>query len=137
MASLFAVLGEIMKLFITMLLIFFAFEVMAEEHMLKESKYKYVEQSIGKGKPYFLEVGSDSCRSCQIMGNMLYKVTQKYPEYNIHFINVKKERDAAKKLKVMMIPTQIIYDKNGKEVYRHIGVLSANELNSLFEKHSF
>lgn len=126
-----------MKLFITAFLMFFATQVIAEEHMLKESKYKYVQTSIGKGKPYFLEVGSDSCHSCQIMGGMLYKVSQKHPEYNIHFINVKKERGAAYDLKVRMIPTQIIYDKNGKEIYRHIGVLSGDELNSLFKQHLF
>lgn len=126
-----------MKLFMTIFLVVFAFEAVAEEHMLKESKYKYVEQSIGKGKPYFLEVGSDSCHSCQVMGDMLYKVTQKHPEYNIHFINVKKEREAAYKLNVRMIPTQIIYDKNGKELYRHIGVLSSSELNNLFKQYLF
>jgi len=115
----------------------FAFEALAEEHMLKESKCKYVKKSIGKGKAYFLEVGSDSCRSCQIMGNMLYKVAKKHPQYNIHFINVKKEREAARDLKVMMIPTQIIYDKNGKEVYRNIGVLGSNELNNLFKTYLF
>lgn len=105
--------------------------------MLKETQYKYVEQSIGKGKPYFLEVGSDSCRSCKIMGSMLEEVKQKNPEYNIYFINVKKEREAARKLKVMMIPTQIIYDKDGKEVYRNIGVLSNSELTELFNKYNF
>lgn len=126
-----------MKILITILFILFTFEAMAGEPMLKESKYKYVEQSIGKGKPYFLEVGSDSCYSCQVMGSMLYKVTQKHPEYNIHFINVKKERRAAYDLKVMMIPTQIIYDKNGKEVYRHIGALSTNELYKILEENKF
>ena len=125
-----------MKLFIIILMLF-TFESMAEEHMLKESKYKYVEQSMGKGKAYFLEVGSDSCHSCKVMGGMLYKITQKHPEYNIHFINVKKEREAAYELKVSMIPTQIIYDKDGKEVYRHIGVLSSNELKSLFKTYLF
>jgi len=137
MASLLTILGDSMKLFITTFLILFSLESLAAEHKLKESKYEYVVASIGKGKAYFLEVGSTGCRSCQIMGSMLYKVTQKHPEYNIHFINVKKERKAAKKLKVMMIPTQIIYDKNGKEVYRHIGVLSSSELNNLFKKYLF
>ncbi|MMZ65711.1 Thioredoxin [compost metagenome] len=103
--------------------------------MLKESQYKSVEQSIGKGKPFFLEVGSDSCYSCQEMGKMLYKVKQKHPAYNIHFINVKKEREAARTLEVRMIPTQIIYDKSGKEVYRHIGVLSQDELNNLLKQY--
>lgn len=125
-----------MRLFITILMLF-TFEAFAQEHMLKESQYKYVEQSIGKGKAYFLEVGSDSCHSCKVMGDMLYKVTQKHPEYNIHFINVKKERDAALKLKIRMIPTQIIYNKDGNEVYRYIGVLSTDELNNLFKTYLF
>lgn len=126
-----------MKLSIIMFLVLFTFETFAGEHMLKETQYKYVEQSIGKGKPYFLEVGSDSCHSCKIMGSMLEEVKQKNPEYNIYFINVKKEREAARKLKVMMIPTQIIYDKDGKEVYRNIGVVQSDELLKLFEKYKF
>jgi thioredoxin 1 len=126
-----------MKLFITTILTLFAFEALAGEHTLKETQYKYVEQSIGKGKPYFLEVGSDSCHSCKIMGSMLEEVKQKNPEYNIYFINVKKEREVARKLKVMMIPTQIIYDKDGKEVYRNIGVVQSDELLKLFEKYKF
>lgn len=126
-----------MKLFIITILALFAFEALAGEHMLKETQYKYVEQSIGKGKPYFLEVGSDSCHSCKIMGSMLEEVKQKNPEYNIYFINVKKEREVARKLKVMMIPTQIIYDKDGKEVYRNIGVVQSDELLKLFEKYKF
>ncbi|WP_304543975.1 thioredoxin family protein [Sulfurimonas microaerophilic] len=125
-----------MKLF-SILLLLLSLNATADEQMLKESQFKYVEMSIGKGKPFFLEVGAESCHSCVIMGKMLYKVTQKHPEYNIHFINVQKERDAAYKLKVRMIPTQIIFDKNGKEVYRHIGVFSTDELNKLFQTYSF
>jgi len=126
-----------MKLVMIFIATLFMFNAIADESMLKESQYKYVAQSTGKGKPYFLEVGSDSCYSCQVMGRMLYKVVQKHPEYNIHFINVKKERDAAYTLQIRMIPTQIIYDKNGKEVYRHIGILSSGELRSLLQEYSF
>jgi thioredoxin 1 len=126
-----------MKIFITLLSLIITHVALAGEPMLQESEYKYVAQSIGKGKPYFLEVGSDSCHSCQVMGTMLYQVTQKFPAYNIHFINVKKEREAAYTLNVRMIPTQIIYDKKGKEVYRHIGVLSSDELADLFKKFGF
>jgi thioredoxin 1 len=126
-----------MKLFTTLFLLFFTLALMAEEPMLKESQYKYVGQSIGKGKPYFLELGSDSCYSCQVMGAMLYRVSKKHPEYNIHFINVKKERRVAHKLEIRLIPTQIIYDENGTEVYRHIGGLSSEELTQLFKTYHF
>lgn len=126
-----------MKILLTLWILFSAQLLLANETMLKESQFKYVKQSIGKGKPYFLELGAESCHSCQIMGATLYKVKQEHPEYNIHFINVKKERRVAHELQVMMIPTQIIYDKNGKEVYRHIGILGTNELSKLLEENKF
>lgn len=126
-----------MKFIVAVFLVFFTSMTFAEDHMIKESPYKQVKQSIGKGKPYFLEVGSNSCRSCKIMGSMLHKIIQEHPEYNIHFINVQKERDAASILNIMMIPTQIIYDKEGKEVYRHIGLLSDDELAQLFITYQF
>lgn len=126
-----------MRFFTFLVLFFFTCEATALERELKESQYKHVEASLGKGKPFFLEIGAQSCRSCQIMSGMLFDITQKHPEYNIYFINVKKEREAAKKLKVMMIPTQIIYDKHGQEVYRHIGVLSGDDLKRLFREHGF
>jgi len=107
----------------------------ANESMLKETPYRYVTSSIGKGKPFFLEIGAKSCRSCQIMSKMLYPITKKHPEYQIHFINVKKEREVALKLGIRMIPTQIIYDANGEEVYRNIGVLSSQKLSNLINKY--
>jgi len=112
-------------------------EAVAEKPSLKESPYKLVKPSIGQGKPFFLEIGSESCHSCVVMGHTLYDVSQKHPEYNLHFINVKKERAVAFELSVRMIPTQIIYDKTGKEVYRHIGLLSKAELEKLFETYAF
>ncbi len=126
-----------MKLIITVFLVFCVSMAFGEDHMLTESSYNQIKQSIGKGQSYFLEVGSDSCHSCKVMGDMLYKIVQEHPTYNIHYINVKKEREAATDLKIMMIPTQIIYDKEGKEVYRHIGLLSEDELVQLLTRYQF
>ena len=108
----------------------------ANEPMLKETAFSEVSKQTGKGKAVLLEVGSDSCHSCQIMGRLLYTVKQKHPEYSIYFVNVKKEREAAIKLKIQMIPTQIMLDDKGKEVFRHVGILSPDELNTLLEKYN-
>ena len=116
------------KLFLLLSLLMMTNTLFANEPMLRETPYQYVASSMGKGKPYFLEVGSDSCHSCQIMGKLLYKVHKKYPQYEIHFINVKKEREAAYALKIQMIPTQLIFDAQGREVYRHVGLLTTNDL---------
>ena len=126
-----------MKLLFGLLLLLLGSQLIAEEHQLKASSYAKIRSEIGQGKPFLLEVGSESCHSCQVMGKVLYEVTQKHPKFDIHFIDVRKERQVAYTLKVQMIPTQIIYDKNGKEVYRHMGVLSVETLDELFAEHGF
>jgi len=103
--------------------------------MLKETPFVKVSEEIGKSQTMMLEVGSDSCHSCQIMGKLFYKVKQKHPEYPIYFVNVKKEREAAFRLKIQMIPTQIMLDEKGNEVYRHVGILSPEELNTLLQRY--
>lgn len=126
-----------MKLFIALITAFLTLTALADEPMLKETAYVYVKSSIGKGKPHFVEVGSESCHSCKVMGKLLYKVKQKYPSYNINFVNVKKERQAAYELQIRMIPTQLIFDKEGKEVYRHVGALATDDLLELFKTYKF
>ena len=126
-----------MKLFTLIFTTIFTYQLFAETPMLRATPYKYVQSAIGKGKPHFIELGSDSCHSCQIMGRELYKVKQKNPAFNIEFINVKHERQAAYDFKIKMIPTQIIFDTKGEEVYRHIGLLGSKELHQLFKTYNF
>lgn len=126
-----------MKLFTLIFTLIFTSQLLAEEPMLRATPYKYIQSAIGKGKPHFVELGSDSCQSCQIMGRELFKIKRKSPAFNIDFINVKRERKAAYEFKIRMIPTQIIFDASGNEVYRHIGLLSSKELHQLFTTYNF
>jgi len=105
--------------------------------LLEETPYAQVKTEIAKGKPLFMEIGSDTCRSCRVMGKLLYAVSKEHPDYLIRFVNVKKEREVAQGYKIMMIPTQIILDKNGKEVYRHVGILEEDVLMKLFDTYGF
>ena len=118
-----------------LLLLLLTVTIFANEPMLKATPYQEVAKAIGKGKATLLEVGSDSCHSCQIMGKLLYKEKQEHPDYNIYFINVKEERDVAFKLKIQMIPTQIFLDANGSEIDRHVGILEKEDLDAIFEEY--
>ena len=118
-------------------MLFITCTLLGSELMLKETKFAYVKESLGKGRVHFVEVGSDTCKSCKIMGKQLYKVQQKHPTYNISFVNVKKEREVAYALKISMIPTQLIFDKEGNEVYRHVGILGSDALVDLFKTYKF
>ena len=69
------------------------------------------------------------------MGKMLFEIKDKHPNAPLYFINVHEERSTAGALKIMMIPTQIIYDAKGKEVFRHVGGLSQEELDMALDKY--
>lgn len=107
----------------------------AAEPMLEATPFSNVAQRIGKGEALMVEVGSDRCYSCQKMGRLLYRVKKRHPDYPIYFINVGKEREAALRLKVQMIPTQIVFDGRGREVFRHVGVLKPKELQSVLKRY--
>ncbi|MEF3191357.1 MAG: thioredoxin family protein [Campylobacterales bacterium] len=97
--------------------------------------YALVKQEIGKGQVVMIEAGSTMCRACREMGELLAYQMQRNPKRKIFFIDVAKERDAARAMKVLMIPTQIVYDGQGREIDRHVGGMSAQELKQFLAKH--
>jgi len=52
----------------------------------------------------------------------------------IKFIDIYRERTAARKYRIMAIPTQIFYDTRGREFHRHVGYLGKEEILTVFRK---
>jgi thioredoxin 1 len=102
---------------------------------LQPHPYAIVKKEIGKGQAVMLEVGSTQCQTCKDMGELLYTEMELNPKRKIFFINVGEERDAARALQIQMIPTQIVYDPSGKEIDRHIGGFTTDELKKFLAKH--
>ncbi len=102
---------------------------------LQPKPYALVKQEIGKGQTVIVEAGSTKCKACREMGELLYREMQINPKRKIYFIDVGRERDAARAMKIQMIPTQIVYDKNGKEIDRHIGGFTTKGLKAFLSKH--
>ena len=46
------------------------------------------------------------------------------------FIDVREQKDKAKELNVLLIPTQIFYNKSGQEVWRHSGFLDKESIKA-------
>ena len=77
-----------------------------------------------KGMVTMLDLGADSCIPCKMMSPILTKMEKRYDgKAAIIFIDVWKHRDQAKRFGVRAIPTQIFFDKEGKEMYRHVGFM--------------
>jgi thioredoxin 1 len=78
-----------------------------------------------KGMVTMVDLGAASCIPCKMMAPILEKLEKQYRgKAVVVFIDLRYDREAAQRFGVRAIPTQIFFDKNGKEVNRHIGFMS-------------
>jgi len=85
----------------------------------------------------FLEFGATGCSSCRMMEKVMEEVKSKYPsEIKVQFLNVliPANQDMMKYYGVAAIPTQVLLDRTGKEVFRHTGYFSFDDLDKEFQK---
>ena len=69
-------------------------------------------------------LGAHSCIPCKMMAPILEELEKEYKgKAAIIFIDVWQNEDEGKRFGVSVIPTQIFFDRSGKEVYRHSGFL--------------
>lgn len=85
--------------------------------------------ALKQGKPTIAEFGSDSCITCRQMQQVLSRLQQDYADQiSVVHINIVKQPNYAKYYRIMLMPTQIIFDAQGQEVARHMGAWSEAEL---------
>jgi len=81
------------------------------------------------GLPRLVDLGSDSCIPCKMMAPILEALRAEYRgRLDVVFIDVWKDPEAADRYGVRMIPTQIFYDAEGTELYRHEGFFGREDI---------
>ena len=82
-----------------------------------------------KGMVTMIDLGATACIPCKLMAPILVKLEKQYAgRAAVVFFDVWKDQAPAKRFGIRAIPTQIFFDKDGKEVYRHEGMLSEEEI---------
>ena len=77
-----------------------------------------------RGEVTMVDLGADTCLPCRVMAPIIADLKKVYQgKATIVFIDVNRENLKAKKFNALVIPTQIFFDRNNKEVYRHGGVM--------------
>ncbi len=85
--------------------------------------------------PRMLALGGETCKVCQQMAPILEEVKREQAGYiRIEFIDVWKDSAAAEKYGISLIPTQIFFDAEGKEFFRHEGFYGKEEILDAFRK---
>jgi len=81
--------------------------------------------------PELLELGSKSCAPCQMMEPILAKLKKGYDGVlKVSFVDVwlKENEAVGKKYKINSIPVQIFFNAEGKELWRHTGFFSEENI---------
>ncbi|MBU1344742.1 MAG: thioredoxin family protein [Proteobacteria bacterium] len=82
-----------------------------------------------KGMATMIDLGAKKCIPCKMMAPIMEKMEKAYKgKAHIIFIDVWENRDQAKRFNLRAIPTQIFFNEQGEEVYRHVGFLDENSI---------
>ena len=90
---------------------------------------------VNSGIPLLVEFGRGTCVECNKMEPILDSVAAEYQDkLYVAKINVDDYYNLAIGSGIRAIPTQIFYDGNGKEIYRHVGFFAKKYVISQLKK---
>lgn len=88
-----------------------------------------------KGMVTMIDLGAKKCIPCKMMAPIMEKLDKVYEgKAAIVFIDVWQQREQAKRFGIRTIPTQIFFDSDGKEIYRHVGFLGEKDIVEQLKK---
>ena len=81
------------------------------------------------GTVTLLDLGARSCKPCKMMAPILEELKKTYKgRAAVIFIDVWQNKAMAKKFNISIIPTQIFFNSEGEEIYRHVGFMDKQSI---------
>ena len=85
--------------------------------------------------PRLVDIGADKCVPCKKMAPILVELRADYAGIvDVEFVDVWKDPDAGKPYRIRLIPTQVFFDREGKEVFRHEGFFAREDIEKVFQE---
>jgi thioredoxin 1 len=79
--------------------------------------------------PRLVDLGADKCIPCKMMAPILAELAKEYAgQLDVRFIDVWKNREEGESYRIRVIPTQIFYGADSKEVFRHEGFFAKKDI---------
>ena len=105
--------------------------VIFEKHIQNKPNREVPELEVAgnSGLPRLVDLGALKCIPCKMMTPILEELKTEYAgRFRVDFIDVWEYPDKAKEYGIKLIPTQIFYDSSGKELFRHEGFMSKEDI---------
>lgn len=88
--------------------------------------------------PRLVDLGADKCIPCKMMAPILEELKTAYAgQLAVEFIDVWKNADAGEAYGVRVIPLQIFFDAEGKELFRHEGFYAKEDVLAKWKELGF
>ena len=88
-----------------------------------------------KGMVTMIDLGATECIPCKMMAPIMARLEKVYAgRAAIVFIDVWKNKEQVGRFGIQAIPTQVFFNENGIEVYRHVGFMSEEDIVTQLEK---
>jgi thioredoxin 1 len=79
--------------------------------------------------PRLVDLGAGKCVPCKMMEPVLEELRLEYADtFAVEFIDVWENPGAGTNYGIRVIPTQIFYDRDGKELFRHEGFFAKDDI---------
>lgn len=88
-----------------------------------------VDRARRSGKPTVADFGAQGCGACDMMESLLEELRQEYAgRCDILLVSVLEYQILAARYNIRSIPVQVFFDQDGKEVFRHVGFFSKEQI---------
>ena len=103
----------------------------SEENLIVSS----AQLDFSKHKVTFIELGADKCIPSKAKQPVMREIAKEYKgTIQVVFYDVWKTPKYAKDYGIQMIPTQVFIDKNGEEIFRHVGFYPKEDIIKMLKE---
>lgn len=96
------------------------------------------EQIESKALPTLIDLGAGTCIPCKMMAPILEELKKELAgKLVVEFLDIGKNPLFAQEYQIRVMPTQIFYDASGKELFRHEGFFSKEDILAKWAEFGF
>jgi len=107
----------------------------SDSQVTSEESKANLQDQVTEKLPMLVDLGRGTCIPCKMMLPILQQLQEEYKgRAIIKIIDIRYDPEPARVYKIRLIPTQIFFDVQGREVYRHEGFMDKSSIKQKLQE---